>query len=84
MNIVELRIELQDALRIAGDGCSDGNCGVLGRTEGQHTNGGCNCAFRIRRRIEAVAKRLKLEGIQPSDYHVEPSPPPQQDKEGSC
>ena len=65
MNIIELRMSLRDALRIAQYGCSDGSCRVLGPRTGQRTNGGCGCSWMIRRRLEAITKHLKLEGIQP-------------------
>lgn len=42
-----------------GLGCSDGNCRILGRRGGMHTNGGCKC-LRYDEDIDKVKKLIAV------------------------
>lgn len=50
-------------------GCSDGNCKMLRRYRGMHTNGGCGCVARmsdLALEIAAEADRVKrFHGVAP-------------------
>jgi len=65
MNVLDLRKKLEQALEIAQQGCLDGNCKILPKTEGMRTNGGCNCEFYIKRKLEYILNRLGKERLEP-------------------
>ena len=69
-----MQIEPRKLLFPRWPGCTDGNCIVLGKTKGMHTNGGCRCLVNASRgqlqilqsRLSVLLNELEKDNAQPS------------------
>jgi hypothetical protein len=55
-------LPLLEEARVALGGCSDGNCILLGRRGGQHTNGGCRCKHNARQALTRISEAIGENG----------------------